>query len=219
MKNCKLLIFTCQDCPHNNLQLGHTDQIFFDGFSRKESLYGTLTCLKKCTFYYEGESQANICDVDHDPNIIAIAIAISITTFIATMAVSITFSRCKKTVLRKDDYFSLFTESVQSLRGITDIAKSVLIQKWFPSNKVKALRNLSDQHVLGSGFYGTVYQAAIKTREISSTEKINLDVAIKVRDRSLCCKDKRACNALEDDLKEASFIASCDHQFIIQLLG
>ena len=72
---------------------------------------------------------------------------------------------------------------------------------------------------VGEGFFSAVYVAELE-RWNAHGKKEKMRVAVKNSIKSKCCeKGLQYCEAIHDDLKEASFLALCKHEFVVELIG
>ena len=117
-----------------------------------------------------------------------------------------------------DPYYDIIETSIKNLQSISDSAKSLLLERWLPKNKVFGPdENLESK--LGSGYFGVVHRNKIML-STKLGEDVLTDVAIKRRNKEHCCNDQWAkCGSLQFDLKEAAFLTMCEHSYVVQLLG
>lgn len=114
-----------------------------------------------------------------------------------------------------------YNNSISSLLSISDEAKKTLMDLWLYHDwdKNRSTYELTKPKPIGEGFYGQVYKAEIELCNQINGDKVLTSVAIKKRNKARCCISAGKCHSLVDDLKEASFLAMCEHEYITKLIG
>jgi len=116
-----------------------------------------------------------------------------------------------------ENYYEIIKYAIENLQSISDTAKLLLLQRWLPEDVVFGSdKNL--QSKLGSGYFGVVHSNTIML-STKLGENVLKNVAIKRRNKTICCNENTKCESLHLDLREAAFMAMCDHAYVVQLLG
>ena len=112
-----------------------------------------------------------------------------------------------------------YTTAVNQIPSITNEVRIKLEKQYIPQNEIFGTNREKLGDKCGQGFFSQVYTGQIKWFT-NLGEKELRNVAIKCSIKAKCCKNgSTECSAMFDDLKEASFLAACEHEYIVCLLG